>query len=135
MLVPVDREMLGGRGGWHSHISLLVREGGRGPVRLPLNSLPPCLPSERFWSSLILQPKKDWPTCVQSCVHRKRIFNQGIALNYCIAVYMLYVLYVVFFWKRSLCCCQSDEYDRHICKDKPKWQKNKKQKNNSNIVY
>lgn len=79
--------------------------------------------------------KKDWPTCVQSCVHRKRIFNQGIALNYCIAVYMLYVLYVVFFWKRSICCCQSDEYERHICKDKPKWQKKQKQKNNSNIVY
>uniref|UniRef100_A0A672ZPC1 Homeobox domain-containing protein n=1 Tax=Sphaeramia orbicularis TaxID=375764 RepID=A0A672ZPC1_9TELE len=36
-------------------------------------------------------------TRVQSSVHRKRIFNQGVALNYCIAVYMLYVLYVVFF--------------------------------------
>lgn len=41
--------------------------------------------------------KKDCSTCVQSPVHRQRIFNQGIALKYCIAVYMLYVLYVVFF--------------------------------------
>ncbi len=134
MLVPVDREVLGGRGGWHSHISLLVRKGGRGPVRLPLNSpLPP--PPKRFWSSWYwIQPKKDWSTCVQSSVHRKRIFNQGIALNYCIAVYMLYVLYVVFFWKRSICCCQSDEYGRHICKDKPKMTKKSKKKKKKTIA-
>lgn len=83
----------------------------------------PCLPPERFWSLWFwIQPKKkDWYTCVQLSVNRKRIFNQGVALSYCIAVYMLYVLYVVFFWKRSICCCQSD---RHICKDKPKWQQN-----------
>lgn len=37
--VPVSSQMLGGRGGRHAHLSILVREGGRGPVRLALNAL------------------------------------------------------------------------------------------------
>lgn len=41
--VSVSRQMLGGRGGRHAHLSILVREGGRGPVRLALNA-PHCLP-------------------------------------------------------------------------------------------
>ncbi len=124
--------MLGGRGGWHSHISILIRKGGRGPVRLSLNSP---VHSLWFWSSWFLNTakKKDWCICFRSSVHRKRIFNQGIALIYCIAVYMLYVLYVVFFWKRSICCCPSDDYGRHTCKDKPRWQNNKNKKTTATL--
>lgn len=65
---------------------------------LSLPELHPASPPKDFGPhGFEYSQKKDCSTCVQSSVHRKRIFNQGISLNYCIAVYMLYVLYVVFF--------------------------------------
>lgn len=73
--------------------------------------------------------KIDCSTCVQSFVNRERIFHQGIALNYCKAVYMLYVLYVVFFWKRSICCCLMSMIGIFVKKNP------NNKKNNSSIVY